>query len=143
MPTINPYRIVLADDHVILRQGLRMIVEQKADLKVIGEVGDGLELLDLLDTLIPHMVILDISMPKLRGIEATRRIKMAHPDVKVLILTMHKSQEHLDHALTAGADGYLLKEDANTELFSAIQRIRQGGTYISPLLSGMLTDGSL
>ena len=81
MPTINPYRIVLADDHVILRQGLRMILEQKAGLKVIGEVSDGLELLDLLDTLIPHMVILDISMPKLRGIEATRRIKMAHPGV--------------------------------------------------------------
>jgi DNA-binding NarL/FixJ family response regulator len=143
MPTINPYRIVLADDHVILRQGLRMILEQKAGLKVIGEVGDGVELLDLLDTLIPHMVILDISMPKLRGIEATRRIKMAHPDVKVLILTMHKSQEYLDHGLSAGADGFLLKEDANTELFSAIDRIRRGETYISPLLSGKLTDGSL
>jgi len=143
MPTIDPYRIVLADDHVILRQGLRMILEQKPDLQVIGEVGDGLELLDLLDTLTPQMVILDISMPKLRGIEATRRIKMIYPDVKVLILTMHKSQEYLDHALSAGADAYLLKEDANTELFSAIERVRRGETYISPLLSRKLTDGSL
>jgi len=143
MPTIDPYRIVLADDHVILRQGLRMILEQKPDLQVIGEVGDGLELLDLLDTLTPQMVILDISMPKLRGIEATRRIKMIYPDVKVLILTMHKSQEYLDHALCAGADAYLLKEDANTELFSAIERVRRGETYISPLLSRKLTDGSL
>jgi DNA-binding NarL/FixJ family response regulator len=87
------------------------------------------------------MVILDISMPKLRGFEATRGIKMNYPDVKVLILTMHKSQEYLDHALSAGADAYLLKEDAHTELFSAIERIRQGGAYISPLLSKRLTDG--
>jgi len=96
-----------------------------------------------LDTLIPHMVILDISMPKLRGIEATRRIKVVHvhPHVKALILTMHKSQEYLDHALSAGADGFLLKKDANTELFSAIGRIRRGETYISPLLSKRLTDG--
>jgi len=79
MPTINRYPIVLADDHVILRQGLRMILEQKAGLKMIGEVSDGFELLDLLDTLIPHMVILDISMQKLRGIEATRRIKDGPP----------------------------------------------------------------
>jgi DNA-binding NarL/FixJ family response regulator len=87
------------------------------------------------------MVILDISMPNLRGIEATRRIKMVHLHVKVLILTMHKSQEYLDHALSAGADGFLLKKDANTELFSAIDRIRRGETYISPLLSKRLTDG--
>jgi len=98
---------------------------------------------DLMNKPTPHMVILDISMPKLTGIEATRRIKMTYPDVKVLILTMHKSQEYLDHALPAGADAYLLKEDTNTELLSAIERIRQGGTHISPLLSRKLTDGSL
>ncbi|OGP67200.1 MAG: hypothetical protein A2169_04110 [Deltaproteobacteria bacterium RBG_13_47_9] len=138
MPATDPYRIVLADDHVILRQGLKMILEQRHDLRVIGEAGDGLDLLALLDTATPHMVILDISMPKLRGIEATRRIKRIYPQVKVLILTMHKSQEYLDHALNAGADGYLLKEDSNTELFSAIERIRQGEAYISSLLSGKL-----
>jgi DNA-binding NarL/FixJ family response regulator len=136
MPTTDPYRIVLADDHVILRQGLKMILEQRLDLRVIGEAGDGLDLLALLDTLTPDMVILDISMPKLKGIEATQRIKRIYPHVKVLILTMHKSQDHVDHALNAGADGYLLKEDANTELFSAIDRIREGGGYISRLLSG-------
>jgi DNA-binding NarL/FixJ family response regulator len=120
-----------------------MILEQRRDLRVIGEAGDGLDLLALLDTVTPHMVILDISMPKLRGIEATRRIKRIYPHVKVLILTMHKSQEHLDHALNAGADGYLLKEDANTELFSAIERIRQGGAYISSLLPGKLKKAPL
>jgi len=86
------------------------------------------------------MVILDISMPNLRGIEATREIKMIYPDMKVLILTMHKNKEYLYHAISAGAEGYLLKEDADTELFSAIKTIRQGGIYISPLLSEELTD---
>ena len=136
MPTIDPYRIVLADDHVILRQGLRMILEQKPDLQVIGEVGDGLELLDLLDYAdSAHMVILDISMPKLRGIEATRRIKMIYPDIKILILTIHKEEEYLQQAISAGAEGYLLKEDAHNQLFSAIETIRGGGVYVSPLLS--------
>jgi DNA-binding NarL/FixJ family response regulator len=81
------------------------------------------------------MAIVDITMPNLGGIEATRRIKMTYPEVKVLILTIHKEQEYLDQAFSAGAEGYLLKEDANTELFSAIETIRQGGIYVSPLLS--------
>jgi DNA-binding NarL/FixJ family response regulator len=145
MPTLNPYRIVIADDHTLLREGLKKILEEKPGIKVVGEASDGRELLNMLNLakLLPHMVILDISMPNLGGIEAPRRIKMIYPDVKVLILTMHKSQEYFDHGLSAGADGFLLKEDANTELFSAIDRIRRGETYISPLLSRKLTDGSL
>ncbi len=135
-----PYRIVLADDHTMLRQGIKKIIGEGADLEVVGEASDGLQLLDLLKKLTPHMVILDISMPNLRGIEATREIKMIYPDMKVLILTMHKSKEYLYHAISSGAEGYLLKEDADTELFSAIKTIRQGGIYISPLLSEELTD---
>lgn len=132
---MKPCLIVLADDHSMFRQGIRKIIEENENLEVVGEVGDGLELLKLLNSLVPDIVILDISMPNLRGIEATREIKMSHPNVKVLILTMHKDKEHLYHALWAGAEGYLLKEDADTELFSAIKTIRQGGVYISPLLS--------
>ena len=132
---MGPYHIVLADDHVILRQGLKRILGEATDLEVVGEAGDGLELLTLVNRLIPHMVILDISMPKLRGIEAIREIKMVHPDMKVLILTMHKDKEYLYQAISAGADGYLLKENTDTELFSAIETIRQGRVYVSPFLS--------
>ncbi len=132
---MKPCRIVLADDHSMFRHGVRKIIEEHHDLEVVGEVGDGLELLKLLNTVTPNIVIMDISMPNLRGIEATRELKMMHAEVKILILTMHKDKEHLYHALWAGAEGYLLKEDADTELFSAIKTIRQGGVYISPLLS--------
>jgi DNA-binding NarL/FixJ family response regulator len=130
------YRIVLADDHVLIRQGLRGLIEGEAGLDVIGEAGDGFELLALLKSVTPHLVILDISMPNLRGIEAVRTIKMKYPEVKVLLLTMHK--EYLQQALSAGADGYLLKEDADRDLFSAIENIREGRVHISPRLAGEL-----
>jgi len=109
----------------------------------VGEADDGLELLNLLNSspLTPHMVILDISMPNLGGIEATRKIKMIYPNIKVLILSMHKIKEYLCHAISVGAEGYLLKEDADTELFSAIEIIRRGGVYVSPLLSGNWSGG--
>jgi DNA-binding NarL/FixJ family response regulator len=134
------YGIVLADDHVLVRQGLRRILEGMADLEVMGEANDGLELLNLLKHLTPHMVILDIFMPNLRGIEAIHEIKKIRPEVKVLILTMHKDKEYLYLALSAGAKGYLLKEDADKELFSEIEKIRQGKTYISPHFSEEIVD---
>ena len=137
---MNTYHILLADDHVLLRQGLKNIIEKMADLKIVGEVGDGLELLQLLHKLTPHLIILDISMPNLRGLEAIREIKAIHPAVKVLMLTMHKDREYLHEAISAGAQGYLLKEDADTELFSAIQAIRQGKFYLSPFFSEGLTE---
>ena len=137
---MTPYRIVLADDHVLVRQGLRRILEGMTDLEVIGEANDGLDLLNLLNQLTPDMVILDIFMPNLRGIEAIHEIKKIHSDVKVLILTMHKDKEYLYLALSAGAKGYLLKEDADKELFSAIEKVRQGRTYISPHFSEEVVD---
>ena len=138
----TPYRILLADDHEVLRQSLKNILAGTGDLQVVGEAADGLELLNLLkmSKLTPHMAIVDITMPHLGGIETTRRIKMTYPEVKVLILTIHKDEEYLHEAFSAGAEGYLLKEDANTELFSAIETIRQGGIYVSPLLSGRLVN---
>lgn len=137
---MSPYRIVLADDHVLFRQGVKKILEKNKGIEVIGEAGDGLKLLELLKKVPPDMVILDISMPNLRGLEATREIKMILPDVKVLILSMHKDKAYVYSAISAGADGYLLKEYAATELFAAIKEIRQDGHYISPLLFGKLTD---
>jgi DNA-binding NarL/FixJ family response regulator len=132
------YRIVLADDHALFRQGLKKIIEGVADLEVAGEAGDGLELLSLMEMEPPMMVILDISMPRLRGIEAIREVKKRYSEVKVLVLTMHR--EYLHQALSAGAEGYLLKEDADRELFSAIDKIRQGTRYISPRLREELAE---
>jgi len=135
----QPYRIVLADDHTMVRHGIKKMIEESASLKVIGEASDGLELLDLLKGLPVDLVILDISMPRLSGIEATRELKRIFPEVKVLILTMHKDSELLDQAVSVGVDGYVLKEDSDRELYSAIEKIRGGGIYISPRLSEEVT----
>ncbi|MCX5891912.1 MAG: response regulator transcription factor [Deltaproteobacteria bacterium] len=134
------YRIVLAEDHALVREGIKKIVEDFDDLQVVGEVGDALQLLELLKTLPVDMVVLDISMPGMPGIVAAKEIKRRYPQVRVLILTMHKKKEYLNDAIAAGADGYLLKEDVARELGSAIDKIRRGTIYISPLLSNELTS---
>jgi DNA-binding NarL/FixJ family response regulator len=133
----TPYRILLADDHTMFRQDLKKILLGRKDVEVIGEAADGLELLEILNLIesAPQMAIIDISMPNLGGIEVTSKIKSSYPDMKVLILSMHREKQYVRGALSAGADGYLLKEDTNAELFSAIEKIRRGGVYISPLLT--------
>ncbi len=132
---MKPLRIVLADDHVMFRQGIRNILGSRGDLVVVGEASDGLELLDIVKKIEADLVIMDISMPHLRGLEAAREIKKLNPRLRVLLLTMHKEMEYVYASIQAGAEGYLLKEDADTELFKAIGKIRQGGYYLSPLLS--------
>lgn len=134
------YKIILAEDHVLVREGIKKIIEAFPGLQVVGEVGDGSELLGLLKKLPVDMVILDISMPSLPGIEVTREIKQAYPSVKVLILTMHKKKEYLHNAMASGVNGYLLKEDAPKELLNAIEKIRQGMIYVSPLLASDLAN---
>lgn len=139
MMTEGPYRVVLADDHAMFRRDLKSVLVKKGDLDVVGEAGDGLELLALLTSakLAPHMAIIDISMPNLGGLEAASRIKGAYPDMKVLILSMHKEKEYVRKAISVGADGYLLKQDSSDELFTAIEKIRRGGVYLSPLLTDL------
>lgn len=134
------YCIILADDHAMFRQGVRRILEELPGVEVVGEAQDGLALLHLLKSIEPHLIILDISMPNLRGMEAAREIKAIRPKVKILMLTMHKESEYLYHAMKAGVDGFLLKEDADSELLQALEAIRRGKTYISPLLSQQLPD---
>ena len=131
----NPYSIILADDHVLMRHGLRRILEERDNLEIAGEVGDGLELLNLLNKVNPDLIILDLSMPNLRGIEAIPEIRHVRPNAKVLMLTMHKEEEYLYQAISAGANGYLLKDDAEKELFLAIEHIQSGKIYISPGLA--------
>jgi DNA-binding NarL/FixJ family response regulator len=134
------YDVILADDHMMFRLGMRKILEPLAEVKVVGEASDGHDLLFLLNRLSPQMVIVDISMPKIRGIEATREIKTSHPDIKVIILTMHNKLEYLHYALQAGADGYVLKQDAGTELFAAIDTVRKNGVFISPTFSNQVKN---
>jgi two-component system, NarL family, response regulator NreC len=131
-----PYEIFVVDDHPLVRQGIRTIIAEKPELVVVGELQDGLELLDRLEDRLPQLVILDISMGPLGGIDATRLIKASHPEIKVLILTLHNRREYVDQARLAGAEGYLLKDEAIKELLPAIEVLRQGGTYLSPLLAG-------
>ena len=134
--TTGKYTLLLADDHKIFRQGMRRLIEDKPEFKVVGEVNDGSELLKRLQTLNPHMILLDISMPEVGGIDATNVIRKIYPDIKVLILTMHKKKEYMYHAISAGAQGYLLKEDSDIELFAAIKAIRNGEIYVSRHMVG-------
>ncbi len=135
MGSNQTYKIVLADDHVLVRRGIKKIIEENNSMKVIGEAGDGLELLEILEQIHPDLVVVDIAMPRLRGLEAARRVKNLYPEIKVLILSMHRSKEYLLQAMAGGVDGYVLKEDADTALHTAIQEIRRGKNYYSPLLS--------
>ena len=137
---MDAYRIVLADDHYLIREGLRSILEERADLHVVGEASDGLELLLLLDRLKPHLVILDISMPRLGGIETARQLKMKYPGMKILMLTMHQEREYLYEAISAGVEGYLLKDDAEKELLPAIETLRRGEGFLSPILGAKLEE---
>ena len=128
------YNIVLADDHILVRQGIKKIILENSGMRVVGEAGDGIELLEILEKLTPDLVILDISMPRLRGLAAAAKIKQLYPDIKVLILSMHRSKGYLQQALAIGVNGYLLKEDADLALFVAIEMVRRGQTFVSPLL---------
>jgi len=129
-----PYRIVLANHHAPFREGLKRILREKSDLEVIGEAEDGSQLLNLLSLseLAPQMVILDPSMPDFQGIETVRKVKATYPDVKVLILSMHKDKEYLSQAISTGAEGYLIKETVDKELLPAIEMIMQGRFYVPP-----------
>lgn len=140
---MKPYQIVLADDHTLIRRGLKKIIDGQPDLQVISDVGDGLELLDILQESCPDLILLDISMPNVRGIEAIPQVKKLCPQVKILILTMHSSKDLLLSSLRAGANGYALKEDSDTELLRAIQQCLAGSRYIAPSLAAEISPQEL
>jgi two-component system response regulator NreC len=125
---------VVADDHTIVRQGLCAILKAHPDVEVVGEASDGREAVRLAGELEPDIVIMDIAMPKLNGLEATRRIADRHPRVRVLILSMYTDMEHVVHALQAGACGYVRKEDADSEVIDAIEAARPDHPYLSPAI---------
>jgi len=122
--------------HELLRKALKRVLDEAPDLEVIGDMGNGNELFKFLEwgELVPNMLILDLYAPSLHGVEDMHRIKFRHPEVKVLVLSMHENQEYLHNALSNGAEGYLLKKEADTELCSAINKIRKGEIYTPPFL---------
>ncbi len=138
---MKTYKIILADDHSLFRQGIKHMIDNTGGLEIIGEAKDGFELLSILKKVQPDMIVLDISMPNLRGLEAIREINLINPKIKILLLTMHKRIEYVYHAISAGAQGYLLKEDSDIELFTAIEKIRSGEIFITRQLTGELVHG--
>jgi len=136
-------RILLADDHTILRAGLRMMLNAQPDMEVIGEAQDGKQAINATMHLQPDIVLMDITMPDMGGIEATRQIKRIAPEVKVLVLTMHENDEYVFQALRAGASGYILKEAADTELITALHVLRSGQFYLSPSAQSVIVGDYL
>ncbi|MCI5119699.1 MAG: DNA-binding response regulator [Candidatus Electrothrix sp. AUS4] len=138
---MKAYRIIIADDHSLIRKGIKSLIAQEPGLEVIAEAADGQELMEVLRKIYPDMVILDISMPRLSGMEALGKIHRLYPDIRVLMLTMQSNVQYCCHAIVAGAHGYLLKDDSDTELLPAIRRIRQGKDYMSPQLALEIPEG--
>jgi DNA-binding NarL/FixJ family response regulator len=136
-------RVLVADDHEIVRRGLRSIVEEQAGWEVVGEACDGREAVDKARTLKPDVTVLDISMPVLNGLEATRQILRQNTETKVLILTMHESDPLIREVLDAGASGFLLKSDATRDLVSAVEAIRRNKSYFTSHVAQMVLDGYL
>jgi two-component system response regulator NreC len=136
-------RVLLADDHTILRAGLRMLLDAQPDIEVVGEASDGKQALAEAQRLQPDLVLMDITMPEMNGIEATRQIKRSLDTTRVLILTMHENEEYLFQVLRAGASGYILKEAAGTELISAIRIVFSGRFYMSPSAQSMMVGDYL
>lgn len=137
---MKPYRIIIADDHSLIRQGIKTLIAREASLQLVAEAANGLELLEVLRTHGADMVILDITMPHLNGLEAMAEIRKINAEVDILMLTMHTNSQYFFQAITAGAHGYLMKEDSDAELLQAIATIRSGKSYISPRLSAEVTD---
>ena len=133
-----PIRIVLADDHEMLRQGLRLLLELQPDMQVVGEARTGPEVVAIVETLVPDIVIMDISIPEMDGLEACGIIRQQHPAIQILILTMHESEEYFLKALRMGAGGYLVKKAAPHELHTAVRAVARGEVFLYPGLAKAL-----
>lgn len=133
-------RIILADDHGIVRKGLRFVLEQEPAMEVVGEAGDGREAIRLAEELKPDVVVMDIAMPNLNGIDATAQIVKREPRAGVIILSVHSDESYILRALTAGAKGYLLKDSADNDLVRAVQAVAQGRPFFSPAITQTLLE---
>jgi DNA-binding NarL/FixJ family response regulator len=137
------HRVVIAEDHTILREGLRALLSAESDLEVVGEADDGRQAIRRVEELGPDLILTDLSMPKMNGVEAIREIKKRAPETKVLALTVHKAEEFILEVLQAGADGYVLKDASSEELMMAIKSVLGGKRYLSPSVSQLVIEGYL
>jgi two-component system response regulator NreC len=133
-------RILLADDHAVVRQGFKMILGAQPDMEIVGEAGNGREAIELAENLKPDIVVMDVAMPELNGIEATRRLAASVPHLRVVALSMHKDNVYVREILRAGARAYLLKDSVAADLVSAVRAVAQGEGYISPAVSNAVLD---
>ena len=140
---VNKLNIVLADDHTILREGLRALLAADANFEIIGEARDGREAVRCVEKLGPDLILMDLSMPRMSGMDAIREIKRRYPDTKIIALTVHKTEEYLLTTLQAGADGFVLKDATHDELILAIKNVMSGKSYLSPGVSEKVIEGYL
>lgn len=135
-----PIRILLADDHAVVRDGVRALLEKQTDMEVVAEAADGREAAQLAEDLRPDVVIMDVGMPNLNGIDATRRILNAHPQIAVVILSMHQDESYVLRSLKAGAKGYLLKDSLRSDVLDAIRAVAQGRSFLTRKISRMMQE---
>ncbi len=140
---MSKVRVLLADDHAIVRDGVRLILNAQSDMEVVGEASNGEEALDLARTLKPDLVLMDIGMPGINGLEATKLLKQMQPALHILILTMHDDEDYFFRILSAGASGYVLKGAGSDELLNAIRAVVQGGVYLYPTMAKKLVGDFL
>jgi DNA-binding NarL/FixJ family response regulator len=136
----NPLRIVLADDHTVMRGGLRLLLEREPGFGVVGEASNGREAIQLAEEHSPDVVVMDVAMPTLNGIEAAARIVAAHPRIAIVILSMHSDESYVLRALKAGARGYLLKDSAEADLIQAVRAVSDGKAFFSPAIGKLLVE---
>jgi DNA-binding NarL/FixJ family response regulator len=136
-------RIVIAEDYTILREGLRALISSNPDYEVVGEAGDGHEAIQRVEKLKPHLVLMDLSMPRMNGMDAIREIRKRVPETKIVVLTIHKTEEYILATLKAGANGYVLKDATHDELMMAVANVLSGKRYISPGISEKVIEGYL
>jgi DNA-binding NarL/FixJ family response regulator len=137
------YRIVIAEDHTILREGLRSLLSSSPDFEIVGEAEDGREAIRCVEKFKPDLILMDLSMPRMNGMDAIREIKRRSPEMKILVLTVHKTEEYILATLQAGAEGYLLKDSTHAELLMAVRHVLGGKHYISPGISDKVLEGYL
>ncbi len=137
---MNPITVLLADDHDVVRKGMKMLLEDEESVKVIGEACDGLDAIEKVKALSPNVVILDLTMPKMTGIEAAKIISEEYPDVRILIFSMHNNREYIINSVENGASGYLLKDTGKEELMRAINVVSEGRKYFPPEISEVIID---
>lgn len=139
----NPYRIIIAEDHTILREGLRALLSSNPNLEIVDEARDGQEAIRAVEKHRPDLVLIDLSMPRMNGLEALTEIKKQHPETKVVVLTVHKTEEYVLAALERGANGYVLKDADHAELRLALEQVLAGKRYLSPGISQQVIEGYL